>query len=137
VKITVLKNDLKNDLLTNDLLKNDVPTSIAGPSEWQTYRTRFTIRARILSAPLSFVDALGREQNGKRGDYLVESNGMVTITPRHIFEDVYVTLDPIQNHLGTAALGCPAEGSSASSPRKSPISTTKRGYFPASRRRSV
>jgi hypothetical protein len=73
-------------------------------NDWQTYRTRFTIRARILSAPLSFVDALGREQNGKRGDYLVESNGMVTITSRHIFEDVYVALDPSQTSAETIAV---------------------------------
>ncbi len=106
--------------------RNDVRGEL---NDWQTYRTRFTIRARTLSAPLSFVDALGREQNGKSGDYLVESNGMVTITPRHIFEDVYVALDT------TAADGQPPPADNP--PRKSPISTTKRAFFPASRRRSV
>jgi hypothetical protein len=110
----------------NDNLDND----------WQTYRTRFTIRARILSAPLSFVDALGREQNGKRGDYLVESNGMVTITSRHIFEDVYVALDPAQPSAETIALGG-RQQNSAGPPRKSPISTKKSGFFSGSGRRSL
>jgi len=104
------------------------------PSDWLTYRTRFTIRARILSAPLSFVDALGREQNGKRGDYLVESNGMVTITPRHIFEDVYVPLEAA-NSGGTFGNGTAAASPSAPPPKKSPISTSKRSYMPAYRRR--
>ena len=43
-------------------------------SEWQIYRTRFLIRAKQLSEPLSFVDALGREHCGQKGDYLVESS---------------------------------------------------------------
>jgi len=104
------------------------------PSDWLTYRTRFTIRARILSAPLSFVDALGREQNGKRGDYLVESNGMVTITPRHIFEDVYVPLEASSpgSKFGN---GTTDASPSAHPPKKSPISTPKRGYMTAYRRR--
>jgi hypothetical protein len=128
----------KNEVLKNHKpIPDDLnPNNPSQPSDWQTYRTRFTIRARILSAPLSFVDALGREQNGKRGDYLVESNGMVTITARHIFEDVYVPLDT-QTQVGTAALGRPAEQSSAAPPRKSPISTKKSGFFSASRRRSL
>jgi hypothetical protein len=78
----VLKNEKKISFAPNDNLN------------WQTYRTRFTVRARTLSTPLSFIDGLGREQTGKPGDYLVESNGVVTITPRRIFEDVYVTLEP-------------------------------------------
>jgi hypothetical protein len=123
---TVLKNEKK---ISHD--PSDPNTNLNQPntnSDWQTYRTRFTIRARILSAPLSFVDALGRDQNGKRGDYLVESNGMVTITPRHIFEDVYVEMDP-----GLAESRPPK---ASGPPRKSPISTPKRPFFPASRRRS-
>jgi hypothetical protein len=102
------------------------------PNLWLTYRTRFTIRARILSAPLSFVDALGREQNGRRGDYLVESNGMVTITPRQIFEDIYVAMGVESGEAGEAAASF-----SAPPPRKTAISTTKRPFFPPSRRRSV
>jgi hypothetical protein len=64
-------------------------------SEWQVYRTRFLIRARQLAEPLSFVDALGREHQGDRGDYLVESSdGTSRIAPRHIFEDIYVAMGP-------------------------------------------
>jgi hypothetical protein len=118
----------------DDVQKNEkkIPTdSNNEQSDWQTYRTRFTIRARMLSAPLSFVDALGREQNGKRGDYLVESNGMITITPRHIFEDVYVVMET-----GVETSADSGASFSAQPPRKSPISTTKRSFMPASRRRS-
>ncbi len=63
-------------------------------SEWQVYRTRFLIRARQLTGPLEFRDALGREHRGERGDYLVESSdGVLRIAPREIFEDVYVAMD--------------------------------------------
>jgi hypothetical protein len=63
-------------------------------SEWQVYRTRFLIRARQLTGPLQFRDALGREHRGQRGDYLVESSdGTQRIAPREIFEDVYVVMD--------------------------------------------
>ena len=117
--------------------ENPTPPPTQPHSDWQTYRTRFTIRARILSAPLSFVDALGREQNGKRGDYLVESNGMATITPRHIFEDVYVPLesgDP-NRKFGNGTNSDSDASSSAQPPKKSPISTIKRSYMTPSRRR--
>jgi hypothetical protein len=134
VNITVQKNDSQKSNLQQ--IERKIPPDINEPSAWRTYRTRFTVRARILSAPLSFVDALGREQIGKRGDYLVESNGMITITPRHIFEDVYVAMEPDQGHEGTSALGRQEERSSSQPPRKSPISTTKRSFLPASRRRS-
>ena len=63
-------------------------------SEWQVYRTRFLIRARQLTGPLEFRDALGREHRGQRGDYLVESSdGTQRIAPREIFEDIYVAMD--------------------------------------------
>lgn len=63
-------------------------------SEWQVYRTRFLIRARQLTGPLEFRDALGREHRGQRGDYLVESSdGTQRIAPREIFEDVYVAMN--------------------------------------------
>jgi hypothetical protein len=62
-------------------------------SEWQVYRTRFLIRARQLTGPLEFRDALGREHRGQKGDYLVESSdGALRIAPREIFEDVYVAM---------------------------------------------
>lgn len=110
------------------MLKNEKKTSLASNDIWQTYRTRFTVRARTLSTPLSFIDGLGREQSGKPGDYLVESNGVVTITPRRIFEDVYVTLEPGLSGSGQPTLGDP--------PRKSPISTKRTGFFSASQRQS-
>lgn len=65
-------------------------------SEWQVYRTRFLIRARQLTGPLEFRDALGREHRGQRGDYLVESSdGTQRIAPREIFEDVYVPMGSV------------------------------------------
>jgi hypothetical protein len=64
-------------------------------SQWQVYRTRFLVRARQLTEPLVFVDALGREHRGDKGDYLVESSdGTRRIAPRHIFEDIYVAMGP-------------------------------------------
>ena len=63
-------------------------------SEWTVYRTRFLIRARQLDAPLVFVDVLGREHSGRKGDYLVESpDGSRRIAPREIFEDIYVPME--------------------------------------------
>jgi hypothetical protein len=61
--------------------------------EWKIYRTRFLIKAKQLHSNLSFVDALGRHQSGRKGDYLVESSdGTFSITPKRIFEDVYVSM---------------------------------------------
>src|SRR5271169_6209614 len=66
-------------------------------SQWTVYRTRFLVRARQLTEPLVFTDALGREQSGHAGDYLVESSdGIRRITTHAIFEDVYVPLAPKQ-----------------------------------------
>jgi hypothetical protein len=62
--------------------------------QWNTYRTRFLIKAMQLEEPLSFVDCLGREHSGEPGDYLVQSSdGAWRITPREIFEDVYVPIE--------------------------------------------
>ena len=62
--------------------------------EWSVYRTRFLIKAKKLTKPFKFVDALGREHEGKKGDYLMEwCDGMRRIAPRKIFEDVYVAMD--------------------------------------------
>jgi hypothetical protein len=70
-------------------------------AEWKTYRTRFLVRARQLTAPMLLVDALGREHFGDTGDYLVESSdGTQRIAPRLIFEDIYVAID---SGAGTAA----------------------------------
>lgn len=62
-------------------------------SEWTVYRTRFLVKAKQLTAPLEFVDPLGREQHGQSGDYLVESSdGWRSIQRKEIFEDVYVPM---------------------------------------------
>lgn len=62
-------------------------------SPWTVYHTRFVVRARQLTEPLVFTDVFGREQSGQPGDYLVESSeGFPRITPRHVFEDIYVPL---------------------------------------------
>ena len=60
---------------------------------WITYRTRFLVKAKQLTASLAFTDVLGRQHSGRKGDYLVESSdGVLRIAPRQIFEDIYVPL---------------------------------------------
>jgi hypothetical protein len=67
--------------------------------EWQTYRTRFLVKARRLSSNLTFIDGLGRQHSGREGDYLVESSeGVISIAPRQIFEDIYVAMG-MEDHL--------------------------------------
>ena len=62
-------------------------------STWTVYRTRFVVRARQLTEPLVFTDALGREHSGHPGDYVVESSeGFRCIRPRALFESIYVPL---------------------------------------------
>lgn len=61
--------------------------------EWKSYRTRFLVNAKQLNSSLSFVDHLGRQHRGRKGDYLVESSdGVISIAPRRIFEDIYVLM---------------------------------------------
>ena len=61
--------------------------------EWKTYRTRFLVKAKQLNSSLSFTDDLGRQHCGRKGDYLVEScDGVLSIAPRRIFEDIYVPM---------------------------------------------
>ena len=75
-------------------------------SQWTVYRTRFLVRARQLTEPLVFTDALGREQSGRPGDYLVESSaGLKRITTQAVFEDIYVPL--AQNHGAPGVLARP------------------------------
>ena len=57
---------------------------------WNTYRTRFLVKARQLTEPMTFTDVLGREHHGNPGDYVVQSAHGLRIAPREIFEDVYV-----------------------------------------------
>ncbi len=60
---------------------------------WITYRTRFLVKATQLTTSLTFTDGLGRQHCGRKGDYLVESTeGMLSIAPRQIFQDIYVPL---------------------------------------------
>jgi len=77
---------------------------------WITYRTRFLVKAQQLTTSLTFIDLLGRQHSGRKGDYLVESSdGVLSIAPRQIFEDIYVPLradqtpaqDEISEQLGT------------------------------------
>ncbi|MFZ0735038.1 MAG: hypothetical protein WAM79_22165 [Candidatus Sulfotelmatobacter sp.] len=66
--------------------------------EWKTYRTRFLVKAKQLTSSLSFTDHLGRQHCGRRGDYLVESfDGVLSIAPRQIFEDIYVSMSATEN----------------------------------------
>jgi hypothetical protein len=70
---------------------------------WKIYRTRFLIRAKQITEPLSFLDALGREHHGCTGDYLVESSdGTRRIAPREIFEDIYVAMGPTDENWPTS-----------------------------------
>lgn len=63
--------------------------------QWKTYRTRFLVNAKQLGCPLVFTDSLGRRHSGRKGDYLVESSdGVLSIAPRKIFEDIYVSMAP-------------------------------------------
>ncbi len=75
-------------------------------SEWQTYRTRFLIKAAQLEDAMSFTDVLGREHRGRKGDYLVESfEGVRSITPRKVFEDVYVAITAAESRAAKLASG--------------------------------
>ena len=76
--------------------------------QWKTYRTRFLVKAKQLSSSLSFVDHLGRQHCGRKGDYLVESSdGVLSIAPRRIFEDIYVPMS-LLSQLGAIAQRDPA-----------------------------
>ena len=75
--------------------------------QWTTYRTRFLVTAKPLTSALRFVDSLGREHSGQKGDYLVESDGVLRIAPRAIFEDVYVPVEPLPMQSTWQANGTP------------------------------
>jgi hypothetical protein len=80
--------------------------------EWKTYRTRFLVNAKQLNSSLSFTDHLGRRHCGRKGDYLVEScDGVLSITPRRIFEDIYV---PMGLAPDPPTQGCPETDASTS-----------------------
>jgi hypothetical protein len=68
-------------------------SAVKDADDWKVFRTRYLVRARQLTAPLSIVDGSGKEQSGHEGDYLVEcSDGSYRIAPRQIFEDIYVEM---------------------------------------------
>ncbi len=76
--------------------------------EWKSYRTRFLVNAKQLNSTLSFVDHLGRHHRGRKGDYLVESSdGVISIAPRRIFEDIYVLMPQMQGSDTTATFRLP------------------------------
>lgn len=85
--------------------------------EWKTYRTRFLVKAKQLSSSLSFVDSLGRQHSGRKGDYLVESSeGVISIAPRQIFEDIYVAMGSTQKTLPCPPAKSGAKGANCRSP---------------------
>ncbi len=92
-------------------------------AEWKTYRTRFLVKAKQLSSNLSFIDPLGRQHSGRKGDYLVESSdGVISIAPRQIFEDIYVPI-LLENGIDSGPGRVPGAGSllvSAAGERKMP-----------------
>ena len=77
----------------SELSLGDFPQRVIAMSDWKVYRTRFLVRARQLDQPLVIEDACGRLHTGNPGDYLVEcSDGTHRLSPRHVFEDVYVEM---------------------------------------------
>jgi hypothetical protein len=91
---------------------------------WTVYRTRFVVRARQLTEPLVFIDALGREQSGRPGDYLVEtSEGLKRITAQALFEDIYVPLAHDGMNRADEAPGVFARPVSRASPEHRPRAT--------------
>jgi hypothetical protein len=85
--------------------------------QWKTYRTRFLVKAKQLNSSLSFTDLLGRQHCGRKGDYLVEScDGVLSIAPRQIFEDIYVPMSQemswdMSTEMSREADSAPANGS--------------------------
>jgi hypothetical protein len=76
--------------------------------QWKSYRTRFLVKAKQLSSSLSFVDHLGRQHCGRKGDYLVESSdGVLSIAPRRIFEDIYVLMSTNMSNSTSSNLSNP------------------------------
>lgn len=104
------------------------------PLEWKTYRTRFLIKAKQLSSSLSFVDHLGRQHCGRKGDYLVESSdGVLSIAPRRIFEDIYVPMSLSKSQASdgpsSAAMwgghSCPPASAGRSAPSNEPATSER------------
>ena len=63
-------------------------------NNFQMYRTRFLVKAKRLTRRTKFVDALGHEHQGVKGDYLIEGcDGTRRIAQQKFFEDVYVIME--------------------------------------------
>lgn len=61
--------------------------------DWKIYRTRYLVKAQRLTQVTVIRDQFGKFQSGDPGDYLVQcSDGTQRISPRHVFEDVYVEM---------------------------------------------
>jgi len=100
-------------------------------SPWQVYRTRFLVRARRLTRPLVFVDALGREHRGEKGDYLVRSaEGARSITPRKIFEDIYVAMGIPRAALSRKASAPRPNRTADNSQASEPVGKGRKGEMP-------
>lgn len=65
--------------------------------DWKTYRTRFIVRAKQLTQPVTLTDANGHEHHGRPGDYVIESREGLRISRREIFEDVYVAMEGVES----------------------------------------
>ena len=109
--------------------------------QWKTYRTRFLVKAKQLTSTLSFIDHLGRQHCGRKGDYLVESSeGVLTITPRQIFEDIYVPMmlaqEALPEHppMSTFPSEPPIESLATIGMESSPFPAAVENKFPRRRR---
>ena len=96
IKIPVVPPGQNRFAMRNQNLSRKLRTQVSTTmksEQWKTFRTRFLVKAKQLSSSLSFVDHLGRQHCGRKGDYLVESSdGVLSIAPRRIFEDIYVPM---------------------------------------------
>ena len=96
IKIPVVPAGQNRLATRNQNLSRKLRTQVSATmksEQWKTYRTRFLVKAKQLGSSLSFVDHLGRQHCGRKGDYLVESSdGVLSIAPRRIFEDIYVPM---------------------------------------------
>jgi hypothetical protein len=113
-----LQDKLSNGIFSGQAVMKSV--------EWKTYRTRFLVKAKQLNSTLSFTDHLGRQHCGRKGDYLVEScDGVLSITPRRIFEDVYVPMGLTPDSPLPAPLSNEEHESSSSSRDNLPLASLR------------
>jgi hypothetical protein len=100
--------------------------------EWKTYRTRFLVRAQQLQEPLTFVDCIGREHSGQKGDYLVQSSdGSRRIAPREIFEDIYVPIDSPESPTNAPVPLCAPQAEPVDAQARASLYPGQRSYLQA------